>query len=40
MKGNWTLAGKHIAKYTDVELKSCTTENYIMLLTNVTPINE
>ena len=36
--GNWTLGGKHTTEYTDVKLQ-CTPENYIIVLTNVTPIN-
>lgn len=39
MKGDQTLGGKHTIEYTDIVLYCCTPEIYVMLLTNVTPIN-
>ena len=37
-EGNQTLGGIHTIEYIDVKLY-CTPENYIIVLTNVTPIN-
>ena len=37
-EGNWILGGNHTIEYIDVKLQ-CTSENYIIVLTNVTPIN-
>ena len=34
-----TLGGEHTVQYTDGVLWNCTTENYVILLTNVTPIH-
>ena len=39
MEGNLTWGGEHIIQYTDYVLQSCTPVNYIILLTNVTPVN-
>lgn len=36
---DWTLSGEHIMGSTDDLLPSCTPESYIMLLTNIAPIN-
>ena len=39
-KGNLTWGGEHSVQYTgDDVLQNCTPETYIILLTNVTPIN-
>ena len=38
-EGDLTLGGKHTVQYSDDLLQSCTPETYIILLTNVTPIN-
>ena len=34
-----TWGGEHTIQYTDNVLQNCTPETYIILLTNVTPIN-
>ena len=39
LKGDLTWGGKHTVKYTNGVLQNCTPETYIILLTNVTPIN-
>ena len=39
MEGDLTLGGEHPEQYTDDVLRNCTPENYVILLTNVTPIN-
>ena len=39
MKGDLTLGGEHTIQYTDDALQNCTLESYIILLTNVNPIN-
>lgn len=39
MEGDLTLDGKHIMQYTDNVLKNCILEIYIILLSNVIPIN-
>ena len=39
MEGDLTLGGKHTIQYTDDVLQNCIAETYIILLTNVTPIN-
>ena len=37
--GDLTWGGEHIVQYTDDVLLNCTPEAFIILLTNVTPIN-
>ena len=37
--GDFTWDGEHTIHYTDDVLYNCTPETYIILLTNVTPIN-
>ena len=37
--GDLTLRGEHTMQYTDVVLQNYTLESYIILLTNVIPIN-
>ena len=37
--GDLILDGEHTVQYTDGLLQNCTLESYIILLTNVTPIN-
>ena len=39
MEGDLTWGGKHTLQYTIEVLQNCTPETYIILLTNVTPIN-
>ena len=39
MEGDLTLGGEHTIQYTDDGLQNHTPETYIILLTNVTPIN-
>ena len=39
MKKDLTLGGGHTIPYTDDASQNCTLETYIILLTNVTPIN-
>ena len=39
IEGNLTLGGEHTMQYRDDILQNCTPETYIILLTNVTPIN-
>ena len=39
MDGDLTWGGEHTMQYTDDILQNCTPETYIILLTNVTPIN-
>lgn len=39
MEEDQSLGGEHSMEYTDIVLQSCTPEIYIVLLTNVTPIN-
>ena len=39
MGGDLTWGGEHIIQYTDDVLYNCTPETYVILLTNVTPIN-
>ena len=39
MEGDSTLGGEHIVQYTDDVLQNCTPETYVILSTNVTPIN-
>ena len=39
MEGGLTLGGKHTVQYTAYVLQNFTTETYVILLTNVTPIN-
>ena len=38
-EGNLTWGGKYTIQYTDNALSNCTPETYIILLTNVTPVN-
>ena len=38
MEGDITWGAKHTVQYTD--LQNCVPETYIILLTNVTPINQ
>ena len=39
MEGDLTWGGEHKIQYIDDVLQNCTPETYIILLTNVTPIN-
>ena len=39
MEGNLTWGGEHTIKYTGDMVQKCTPETYIILLSNVTPIN-
>ena len=39
MEEDLTLCGEHTIQYTGDVLQNCTLENYIILLTNVIPIN-
>ena len=39
MEGDLTWAGEHTVQYTFDVLQNCTHETYIILLTNVNPIN-
>ena len=39
MIGDLTWCGEHTVHYTDDVLQNCTLETYIILLTNVTPID-
>ena len=39
MEGDLTWGGEHTIQYTDEVLQNCARETYIILLTNVTPIN-
>ena len=40
MEGDWTCGGgEHTIQYTDDLSQNCTPESYVILLTNVTPIN-
>ena len=39
MEGDLTWGGEHTMQYTDDILQNCTPETYIILLTNVTPMN-
>ena len=39
MEGNLTWGGEHTTRYTVEVLQNCTLETYIILLTNVIPIN-
>ena len=39
MEGDLPWCGKYTIRYTDDVLQNCTPETYIILLTNVTPIN-
>ena len=39
MEGGFTWGGEHTIQYTDDVWQNCTPETYIILLTNVTPIN-
>lgn len=34
-----TLGVKHVMQYADITLLSCTSETYMVVLTDVTPIN-
>ena len=38
-EGDLTWGGEHTIQYTDGVLQNCTLETYIILLTNVIPIN-
>ena len=38
-KGDVTWGGEHTIQYTDDTLYNCTSETYMALLTNVTPIS-
>lgn len=38
-EGNWTVGGEHAGACRDAESESRPPGNYIVLLTNVTPIN-
>ena len=38
-EGNLTCSDEQTIQYTDDVLQNCTPETYIILLTNVTPIN-
>ena len=39
MEGDLALSGEHTIQYSNNVLQNCTPETYIILLTNVTPIN-
>ena len=39
MEGDLTWGGEHTVQCTDHVLQNCTPETYIILLTDVTPIN-
>ena len=39
MEGDLTLGGEHTVQYTDGVLYNCTPGIYVILLTNVNPIN-
>ena len=39
MEGNLTWCGEHTKQYTDYVLQNSIPETYIILLTNVSPIN-
>ena len=39
MEGDLTWSGEHKIQFTDDVLQNCTPETYIILLTNVAPIN-
>ena len=39
MEGDLTWGGEHSLQYTDALFQNCTSETYIILLTNVTAIN-
>ena len=39
MKGDLTWGGGHTLQYTDVVVENCILETYIILVTNVTPMN-
>ena len=39
MEDDLTLSGGHTVQYTDLVLQKCAVETYMILLTNVTPIN-
>ena len=39
MEGDQIWGGEHTIQYTDDVLQKCTPETYMILLTNVTPIN-
>ena len=39
MEGDLPLGGEHTIQYTDDVLENCALETYIIVLTNVTPIN-
>ena len=39
MEGDLTWGNEYILYYTDDILQNCTPETYIILLTNITPIN-
>ena len=39
MERDFTWAGEHTTQHTDDVLQNCTPPTYIILLTNVTPIN-
>ena len=39
LEGDLTLGREHTIQYTDDVLQNCTPETYIVLLSNVTPVN-
>ena len=39
MEGDLPWGGKHTVQYEDDVLQHCTSETYIILLINVTPVN-
>ena len=39
IKEDLTWGGQHTVQYTDDVLQNCILETYIILLTNVTPVN-
>ena len=39
VEGDLTWGGEHTIQYIDDPLQNCTPETYVVLLTNVTPIN-
>ena len=38
-EGDLTLGGEHTTQHTNKVLQNCTPQTYVILLTNVTPIN-
>lgn len=38
-EGDWTLGGEHTMQYRNGLLQNCICGTYIMLLTNVSPVN-